>query len=95
MTKHEIGTREQWLAARRELLEREKELTRRSDELARERQELPWVRVDEAYGFTTSDGPKTPGGAVRRALAALGVPPHVRTRGPRAVHRLLVHGGQP
>jgi predicted dithiol-disulfide oxidoreductase (DUF899 family) len=32
MTKHQVGTREQWLIARRELLEREKELTRRSDE---------------------------------------------------------------
>jgi predicted dithiol-disulfide oxidoreductase (DUF899 family) len=59
MTRHRTGTREQWLAARRELLEREKELTRRSDELARERQALPWVRVDEPYRFATSDGPKT------------------------------------
>lgn len=59
MTKHQVGTREQWLAARRKLLEREKELTRRSDELARERQELPWVRVDEPYIFEASDGTKT------------------------------------
>ena len=43
MTKHMIGTREAWLAARLELLEAEKALTRRSDELARRRQELPWV----------------------------------------------------
>jgi hypothetical protein len=35
MTKHTIGTREQWLAARLELLDAEKELTRRGDELAR------------------------------------------------------------
>jgi predicted dithiol-disulfide oxidoreductase (DUF899 family) len=46
MTKHMIGTREAWLAARLELLEAEKALTRRSDELARRRRELPWVRVD-------------------------------------------------
>jgi predicted dithiol-disulfide oxidoreductase (DUF899 family) len=59
MTEHQVGTREQWLSARRALLEREKELTRRSDELARERQALPWVRVDEPYGFQTSDGTKT------------------------------------
>jgi predicted dithiol-disulfide oxidoreductase (DUF899 family) len=59
MTKLQVGTREQWLTARRELLEREKELTRRSDELARERQELPWVPVDEPYSFATDDGPKT------------------------------------
>ena len=56
MTKHRVGTREEWLAARMALLEREKELTRRSDELARERQELPWVRIDKEYGFETEDG---------------------------------------
>ena len=42
MTKHNTGTREEWLAARLELLQAEKELTRHSDELARRRQELPW-----------------------------------------------------
>ena len=31
MTKHNIGTRKEWLAARIELLKAEKELTRRSD----------------------------------------------------------------
>jgi predicted dithiol-disulfide oxidoreductase (DUF899 family) len=59
VTKHEVGTREEWLAARVELLEREKELTRRSDELARQRRELPWVRVDKEYTFETDEGPKT------------------------------------
>jgi predicted dithiol-disulfide oxidoreductase (DUF899 family) len=59
MTKHSVGTREEWLTARKELLAREKELTRRSDELARERQELPWVRVDENYTFETGEGTKT------------------------------------
>jgi predicted dithiol-disulfide oxidoreductase (DUF899 family) len=54
-----VGTREEWLAARVELLEREKELTRRSDELARQRRELPWVRIDKEYVFETSDGTKT------------------------------------
>jgi predicted dithiol-disulfide oxidoreductase (DUF899 family) len=56
MTKHAIGTREEWLAARLELLKAEKEHTRRSDELARQRQELPWVRIDKAYRFDTEDG---------------------------------------
>jgi len=59
MTEHEVGTREEWLAARNALLEREKELTRRGDELARERRELPWVRVEKEYSFETEDGPKT------------------------------------
>jgi predicted dithiol-disulfide oxidoreductase (DUF899 family) len=56
MASHTIGTREQWLAARRELLEAEKALTRRSDELARRRQQLPWVPVDKEYVFDTDTG---------------------------------------
>jgi predicted dithiol-disulfide oxidoreductase (DUF899 family) len=59
MTEHQVGTREEWLAARVELLEREKELTRRSDELAGQRQQLPWVRVDGDYSFETDEGTKT------------------------------------
>jgi predicted dithiol-disulfide oxidoreductase (DUF899 family) len=56
MTRHTVGTREEWLAARLGLLEAEKELTRRSDEVARRRQELPWVRVDKQYRFDTDEG---------------------------------------
>ena len=59
MTQHKVGTREEWLAARKALLAREKEHTRRGDELARERRELPWVRVEKEYRFDTDDGPKT------------------------------------
>jgi predicted dithiol-disulfide oxidoreductase (DUF899 family) len=59
MTKHEVRTREEWLAARRELLEREKELTRLRDDLARRRRELPWMPVDKTYAFETDDGPRT------------------------------------
>ena len=59
MTPHSVGTREEWLTARRELLEREKELTRGSDELARQRLELPWVRIDKEYCFATDGGTKT------------------------------------
>jgi predicted dithiol-disulfide oxidoreductase (DUF899 family) len=56
MTTHQIGTRDEWLAARLDLLKAEKELTRRSDEVARRRQELPWVRVDREYRFETEAG---------------------------------------
>src|SRR5215472_3548094 len=56
MSKHKIGTRKEWLAARLDLLKAEKELTRRSDELVRRRQELPWVCVDKEYRFDTDQG---------------------------------------
>jgi predicted dithiol-disulfide oxidoreductase (DUF899 family) len=54
-----IGTRDEWLAARKALLLREKELTRRSDELAVERQQLPWVAVKKDYAFEIVEGTKT------------------------------------
>jgi predicted dithiol-disulfide oxidoreductase (DUF899 family) len=56
LTQHTTGTREEWLAARRELLEAEKDLTRRSDDVARQRQQLPWVRVEKDYHFETDEG---------------------------------------
>jgi predicted dithiol-disulfide oxidoreductase (DUF899 family) len=59
MTKHKVGTREEWQAARDELLKEEKELTRRNDELARKRRELPWVPVEEEYSFETDEGTKS------------------------------------
>jgi len=59
MAQHQVGTREEWLVARRELLAREKELTKLSDELAAERQALPWVPVETEYVFDSEDGPKT------------------------------------
>jgi len=59
MSNPQIGTREQWLAARSELLAKEKELTRRSDQLAAERRSLPWVPIEKEYRFDTDAGPKT------------------------------------
>jgi predicted dithiol-disulfide oxidoreductase (DUF899 family) len=56
MTKHRVGTREEWRTARLNLLDAEKEFTRRGDELARQRQELPWVRIDKPYNFDTDEG---------------------------------------
>jgi predicted dithiol-disulfide oxidoreductase (DUF899 family) len=58
MTEHEIGTQEEWQAARDELLKEEKELTHRADELTKKRQELPWVKVEQDYEFETADGTK-------------------------------------
>src|SRR6266850_5962736 len=59
MTKHKVGTQEEWQAAREELIAEEKELTRRSDELARKRRELPWVPVEKDYSFETDNGTKS------------------------------------
>ena len=59
MTEHQVGTQEEWQAARDELLAEEKELTRRGDELARKRRELPWVEVEKDYSFETADGTKS------------------------------------
>jgi predicted dithiol-disulfide oxidoreductase (DUF899 family) len=59
MTRHKVGTHEEWQAARDELLAEEKELTRRNDELARKRRELPWVQVGKEYSFEAADGTKS------------------------------------
>jgi predicted dithiol-disulfide oxidoreductase (DUF899 family) len=59
MAGHQIGTREEYEAARQELLKEEKELTRLGDELARKRRELPWVPVEKDYRFETEHGTKT------------------------------------
>jgi len=52
-----IATRDEWLAARKELLAKEKDLTRQRDALNAERRELPMVEVDKDYML---EGPKGP-----------------------------------
>jgi predicted dithiol-disulfide oxidoreductase (DUF899 family) len=59
VTSHQIGPREELLAASAELLEREKKLTRMGDELARQRRELPWVLLEKEYTLQTEDGDRT------------------------------------
>ena len=49
-----IASREEWLAARKQLLAREKELTRQRDALNVERRNLPMVEIEKEYRF---DGP--------------------------------------
>jgi predicted dithiol-disulfide oxidoreductase (DUF899 family) len=51
---HPIVSRDDWIAARKQLLRTEKEFTRERDRLSARRRELPWVKVDKAYVF---DGP--------------------------------------
>jgi predicted dithiol-disulfide oxidoreductase (DUF899 family) len=59
MVKHQVATREEWLAARNQLLAQEKEQTRRGGQLAAERRNLPWVPIEKEYRFDTDEGPKT------------------------------------
>ena len=56
MSLPEIVTREQWLAARRQLLAKEKELTRARDALSADRRRLPMVEVEKDYRFDGPDG---------------------------------------
>ena len=56
---HTIKSREQWLAARKELLTKEKELTRLRDQLSAERRALPWVKIDKEYVFDRPEGEVT------------------------------------
>jgi predicted dithiol-disulfide oxidoreductase (DUF899 family) len=59
MTEHKVGTREEWLTARKALLERERELAGLESEIVEQRRELPWVPVEKEYTFDTEDGKKT------------------------------------
>jgi predicted dithiol-disulfide oxidoreductase (DUF899 family) len=56
MNQHRVVTRDEWLAARRELLIKEKALTRAQDALSAERRRLPMVKVDKSYVFDTPAG---------------------------------------
>src|SRR6266545_3394466 len=57
MTLPEIVSRNEWLAARKELLAKEKQLTRQRDALNIERRELPMVKIDKDYVFEGPNGP--------------------------------------
>jgi predicted dithiol-disulfide oxidoreductase (DUF899 family) len=52
----EVVSREEWLAARKELLYSEKELTRQRARVNAERRRLPMVRIDKAYTFEGPNG---------------------------------------
>ncbi len=59
MTRPQIVSRAEWLAARKAHLEREKDHMRAWDRLCAERRALPWVRIDKDYVFATPDGEKS------------------------------------
>ena len=56
---HPLVSREDWLAARKQLLSREKEFTRLRDQLSAARRELPWVRIEKEYVFDGPQGKET------------------------------------
>ena len=56
MSLPEVVSRDEWLAARKELLVQEKELTRARDRVNADRRRLPMVRVDREYVFEGPDG---------------------------------------
>src|SRR5918996_2259015 len=52
-----VGSRAEWLTARKALLQREKELTYLREEVAEARRQLPRVRVEKDYTFDSTSGP--------------------------------------
>jgi predicted dithiol-disulfide oxidoreductase (DUF899 family) len=52
----QVVSREEWLAARKELLTKEKELTQQRDALNAERRRLPMVKIDKEYLLDGPDG---------------------------------------
>ncbi|MGH3907959.1 MAG: DUF899 domain-containing protein [Pseudonocardiaceae bacterium] len=56
MSLPQVVSRDEWLAARKELLAEEKAMTRARDALNTKRRELPMVRIDKEYVFEGPDG---------------------------------------
>jgi len=54
-----IVSRDDWVAARKQLLDEEKAFLRQRDALSAKRRELPWVKIDADYRFNTNDGEKS------------------------------------
>jgi len=56
---HQVVSRDEWLAARKQLLLKEKEFTHLRDRLNAERLALPWVKVEKPYVFDGPNGQET------------------------------------
>ena len=59
MPEHNVGTREEWQAARDELAKLEAEHAELTHKVTEQRRQLPWVPVEKEYVFDTEDGKKT------------------------------------
>jgi predicted dithiol-disulfide oxidoreductase (DUF899 family) len=54
-----VGTEQEWQAARKQLLTAERELEEHAKHVEAQRRELPWVSVEKEYRFATEEGPKS------------------------------------
>src|SRR4051794_23815644 len=59
MADQQIGTREEWQAARAELARLEAEQAQLAQKVSDQRRQLPWVPVENEYEFDTEDGKKS------------------------------------
>jgi predicted dithiol-disulfide oxidoreductase (DUF899 family) len=59
MPDHQIGTAEEWQAARAELAKLEAEYAELGQRVTEQRRQLPWVPVEKEYTFDTEDGKRT------------------------------------
>jgi predicted dithiol-disulfide oxidoreductase (DUF899 family) len=59
MPDHNIGTREEWQAARDDLAKLEAQHAELGRKVTERRRELPWVAVEKEYEFDTEHGKKT------------------------------------
>jgi predicted dithiol-disulfide oxidoreductase (DUF899 family) len=54
-----VGTEQEWQAARKELLAAERELEQHTERVEKQRRALPWVPVEKEYTFATETGSRT------------------------------------
>jgi predicted dithiol-disulfide oxidoreductase (DUF899 family) len=54
-----IGTEQEWQAARRALLDAERELEAHAEQVEEQRRQLPWVPVEKPYTLATEDGSRS------------------------------------
>ncbi len=59
MPDHQIGTREEWQAARDELAKLEAQAAELDQQVTEARRSLPWVAVEKDYRFDTQEGEKS------------------------------------
>ncbi|HEX3786322.1 MAG TPA: DUF899 domain-containing protein [Pseudonocardiaceae bacterium] len=59
MSLPDVVSREEWVAARKQLLAKEKAATKARDALSAERRNLPMVEIDKEYVFAGPNGPAT------------------------------------